>query len=154
MERGESVTQGLHGMFRDVLRDERGRVVWERPWVKNVIVTDCRRLLAGFLRGAPTVPLSIQGLQVGAGLASWDATAPPAPNPTQASLVDPSRSPSAVRAPAGLPRRRSGLAHADEPASGPGYARARPAPVAGRKPCRHHAPRVRPRRLARRRDRS
>ena len=89
MERDERVTEGLYGMFRDMLCDERGRVVWERPWVKNVIVTDCRRLLAGFLRGAPTATLSIQGLQVGAGLATWDGTGPPAPNPTQASLVDP-----------------------------------------------------------------
>ena len=89
MDRGERVTEGLHGMFRDVLRDQRGRVVWERPWVKNVIVTDCRRLLAGFLRAAPTVTIGIQGLQVGAGLASWDGTGPPAPNATQASLVDP-----------------------------------------------------------------
>jgi len=84
MERDERVTEGLYGMFRDMLCDERGRVVWERPWVKNVIVTDCRRLLAGFLRGAPTATLSIQGLQVGAGLATWDGTGPPAPNPTQA----------------------------------------------------------------------
>ena len=89
MERDESVTEGLYGMFRDVLRDDRGRVIWERPWIKNVIVTDCRRLLAGFLRGAPTVSLSIQGLQVGVGLASWDAAGPPAPNPTQVALVDP-----------------------------------------------------------------
>jgi hypothetical protein len=76
-------------MFRDVLRDARGRVVWATPWVKNAIVTDCRRLLAGFVRGAPTVTLGIQGLQVGAGLASWDATGPPPASPAQVSLVDP-----------------------------------------------------------------
>jgi len=89
MEREETVKEGLYGMYRDVLRDERGRVVWEGACVKNVIVTDCRRLLAGFLRSAPTVSLGIQGLQVGAGLASWDGTGPPAPNATQVSLVDP-----------------------------------------------------------------
>jgi hypothetical protein len=80
----------LRGMFRDVLRDGRGRVTWDSGWQKNAIVTDCRRLLAGFLRGAPTGALGIQGLRVGAGLAVWDQPpGPPPPISTQAALVDP-----------------------------------------------------------------
>lgn len=79
---------GLRGMFRDTLRDERGRVVWRRDWQKNVIVADARRLLAGLLRGAPST-LGIKGLRVGSGNPSWDSTGPPAPSPTQAALVAP-----------------------------------------------------------------
>ena len=87
----ERVTADLYGMFRDVLRDRTGRVVWESGWVKNVIVTDCRRLLAGFMRGAPTTVFGIQGLQVGAGNALWDAPpGPPVPSAGQVALVDPS----------------------------------------------------------------
>jgi hypothetical protein len=89
MDQPENVLYGLYGMYRDVLRDAGGRMIRETPWVKNAIVTDCRRLLAGFLRGAPTMTLGIQGLQVGAGLASWDAVPPPAPSPAQVALVDP-----------------------------------------------------------------
>jgi hypothetical protein len=86
----EVATGALRGMYRDVLRDTQGRVVWESGWHMNAIVVDCRRLLAGFLRGLPTGAAGIQGLQVGAGLATWDSPpGPPAPGSTQAALVDP-----------------------------------------------------------------
>jgi hypothetical protein len=52
-------------------------------------VLDCKRLLAGFLRGTPTATLGIQGLQVGQGLNTWDQTGPPSPVPNQTALVDP-----------------------------------------------------------------
>jgi hypothetical protein len=84
------VAANLQGMYRDVLRDSAGHMRWDRGWQKNAIVTDCRRLLAGFMRGAPTGALGIRGLQVGTGLAAWDQ--PPGPPPAssgQASLVDP-----------------------------------------------------------------
>jgi hypothetical protein len=66
-------------------------VIWDGGWHKNTIVGDFRRLLSAFVRGAPVTSLGIQGLQVGAGLASWDAPpgAPP-PNPAVTTLVDPS----------------------------------------------------------------
>jgi len=87
--KAEQATVNLHGMYRDVLRDRHGRVIWDRGWHKNVIVVDCRRLLAGFMRGAPTT-LGIQGLQVGQGLAAWDSPpGPPTPTPGQTALVDP-----------------------------------------------------------------
>jgi hypothetical protein len=80
---------GLHGKFRDVMVDGEGRVILETGWQKNAIVEDCHRLLIGFLRGAPTTTLGIQGLQVGAGLPIWDLTTTPAPSTTQTALVDP-----------------------------------------------------------------
>jgi hypothetical protein len=81
---------GLHGRYRDVIRDAAGAVRWESGWRKNVIVGDCRRLLAGLLRGTPTGATAIQGLQVGTGLSAWDQ--PPGIPPSDASqtaLVDP-----------------------------------------------------------------
>jgi hypothetical protein len=90
MSNAESVTVELHGMFRDVLRDADGNVTWDSGWQKNAIVADCRRLLAGFMRGAPSTTLGIQGLRVGAGLPVWDQPpGPPPPTPNQVALVDP-----------------------------------------------------------------
>jgi hypothetical protein len=63
---------------------------WDRGWHKNAIVIDCRRLLAGFMRGTPTGALGIRGLQVGAGLTAWDQPpGPPPPTAGQVALVDP-----------------------------------------------------------------
>lgn len=84
----EHMTEGLYGQFRDVLYDGGGQRVWERGWVCNTIVADCRRLLAGFVRGTPTASEAVVGLAVGAGLAAWDSSGPPQPSPTQAALVD------------------------------------------------------------------
>jgi hypothetical protein len=84
----ERPAAGLYGQFRDVLWDATGGPVWDRGWVRNAIVVDCRRLLAGFLRGAPTATQGILGLQVGAGSPSWDTAGTPAPTPSQAALVD------------------------------------------------------------------
>jgi hypothetical protein len=78
----------LQGQYRDVLQDGDGRVTWEAPWRKNVIVDGCRRLLAGFMHGGESAG-GIIGLRVGAGLAAWDAAPPPAPAPTVEKLVDP-----------------------------------------------------------------
>jgi hypothetical protein len=80
---------GLVGFYRDLLRDPGGRVRWDSGARKNVIVGDCRRLLAGFMRGAPTTVAGIVGIKVGAGLANWDQVGPPPPSPTTTALVDP-----------------------------------------------------------------
>ena len=85
----ERPAEGLYGQFRDVLYDAEGRRVWDRGWVRNAIVVDCRRLLAGFMRGTPTTVEGVFGLAVGAGLPAWDGSGPPAPTPSQAALVDP-----------------------------------------------------------------
>jgi hypothetical protein len=84
----EKPTVDLHGMYRDVLRDRDGRVVWDRGWGRNAIALDCRRLLAGLI-GGPAPSLGIQGLRVGQGLDAWDLTSPPVPTPAQKKLVDP-----------------------------------------------------------------
>ncbi len=85
----ETTTLNLHGMYHDVLRDPRGRVLWDRGWRKNTIVVDCRRLLAGLMRGDSNT-LGIQGLEVGMGNPAWDPPgAPPQPTSSQIALVDP-----------------------------------------------------------------
>ena len=84
----ENPAQGLYGQFRDVLYDAAGHGVWDHGWVRNTIVADCRRLLAGFVRGTPTVSEAVIGLAVGAGLPAWDSSGPPNPSPTQTTLVD------------------------------------------------------------------
>lgn len=76
------------GHYRDVLRDAQGRVQWDRGWVKNAILADCRRLLAAFLRGEAGTS-GLQGLAVGAGLAAWDALPPPPPTGNETMLTDP-----------------------------------------------------------------
>ena len=78
----------MHGMYRDVLRDPSGRVIWERDWAHNAIVVNCRRLIASFM-AAPT-SLGIQGLRVGKGSEAWDLSGPPAGTSAQTALVDPS----------------------------------------------------------------
>lgn len=89
MAQGEMPTVQLHGMYRDILRRSDGSTIWRRDWTPNTIVTDCRRLLAGFMRGAPTAA-GIQGLHVGIGLPAWDQeTEPTPPSSSQAALVDP-----------------------------------------------------------------
>lgn len=88
---GEQVGSGIYGIFRDVLRDPAGQVIWDSGWNKNAIVDDCRRVLSAFMRGAPVGALGVQGLLVGAGLAAWDVPpGPPPPASGQTSLVDPS----------------------------------------------------------------
>jgi len=89
MNEGYVVTEGLHGRYRDVIRDGNGRIRYDSGWMNNTIVVDCRRLLAGFMRGAPTVTVGIEGLQLGAGLDLWDQTGAPQPAPGQTQLVDP-----------------------------------------------------------------
>src|SRR5574337_873778 len=85
----ENVTVTLRGMYRDVLRDSGARVIFDSGWKSNTIVADCRRLLASFMRGAPVGASGIQGLQVGAGLATWDQPpGSPPPGTGQVALVD------------------------------------------------------------------
>jgi hypothetical protein len=85
----EIPTKHLQGMYRDILYDATGRVQWTRDTRPNTIVVDCRRLLAGFMLGQANT-FGIQGLQLGAGLAAWDAPGgAPAAGETQSALADP-----------------------------------------------------------------
>jgi hypothetical protein len=84
----EMLATEIRGMYRDVRRDSDGRVIWDSGWRSNTIVTNCKRLLAGFVGGV-TPSLGIHGLRVGQGLDTWDLTSPPTPTPAQTALVDP-----------------------------------------------------------------
>lgn len=84
----ERPTAEMHGMYRDVLRDREGRVLWDRGWCRNAIVLDCHRLIAGLL-GGPVKSMGIKGLRVGQGLDAWDNAGPPPATPAQKALVDP-----------------------------------------------------------------
>lgn len=85
----ESPTIALSGMYRDVLYRPDGTVLRDAGWQKNAIVGDFRRLLAAFVRGAPSSALGIQGLAVGAGLDTWDVSGPPPASASDTALVDP-----------------------------------------------------------------
>jgi hypothetical protein len=74
------------GAYRDRLITARGRVI-DHGWRSNLIVDRGRFLIAGFMRGDG--PAGIQTLQVGRGLAAWDAAAPGPPPPTTQALVEP-----------------------------------------------------------------
>jgi hypothetical protein len=76
----------IKGIYRDRLLDAGGQLVSDSEWKSNLIVTNCRVLLAGFMRNE--VALGIQELQVGQGDPSWDTTPPPAPPLTSNQLVD------------------------------------------------------------------
>jgi len=77
----------IKGIYRDRLLDAGGQLVFDSEWKKNLIVTNCRVLLAGFMRNEVSVR-GIRNLQVGQGDPSWDTTPPPAPPVTSNALVD------------------------------------------------------------------
>lgn len=77
----------LTGLYRDVLTGQDGELLWDSGQQKNLIVANCRVLLASFMRGTPPA-LGIQSLKVGSGLAAWD-TLPAPPATSQTAMVDP-----------------------------------------------------------------
>jgi hypothetical protein len=83
----ESVGDRPVGHYRDVLLDAQGRALWSSGWRSNAIVADCRRLLAAFTLGLVNTD-GIIGLQIGAGLASWDTGGTPPATSAQTQLVD------------------------------------------------------------------
>jgi len=85
----ETAANALSGRYRDVLTAADGAVLWDRGVRKNTITSSCHSLLAGFVAGAPTTAVAIQGLLVGQGLDAWDAGGPPPPTPAQTKMVDP-----------------------------------------------------------------
>lgn len=78
----------IKGFYRDRLTDVNQQLIFDSGWKSNLIVLQCRELLAGFMMNDSV--LGIQSLQVGRGDASWDTPPPPAPDPnTTIELVDP-----------------------------------------------------------------
>jgi hypothetical protein len=85
------VSMSIKGIYRDVLRDARGKVTSDTGWKSNLIVLSCRVLLAGLMKSEQTeTPLGIQSLKVGRGSPTWDTVSTPAPDDTLTGLVDPS----------------------------------------------------------------
>lgn len=81
------------GVYFDRLITSDKRVT-EFGWRSNIIVDQCRELLAAFMKGDQ--PRGISFLDLGRGDPSWDDIPPPAPESTVQQLVDSSR----VRIPA------------------------------------------------------
>lgn len=73
------------GKYWDVVHKHNGQII-DFGWRSNIIVDQCRELLAAFMLGASA--LGVRHLALGRGLVAWDnqPTAPPSPG-TQ-SLVD------------------------------------------------------------------
>jgi hypothetical protein len=82
----ELVAHQLYGVYHDRLLDAHGRLILDRGWQKNVIVTDCRRILAGLMRRDDGMT-GIQELRYGRGLPEWDENFVTA-DASQAELVD------------------------------------------------------------------
>src|SRR5262245_62072353 len=68
----------VKGIYRDRLLDAGGAVVFDSEWRPNLIVTNCRVLLAGFMSNEATAR-GIRSLQVGEGKPEWDTQPPSAP---------------------------------------------------------------------------
>jgi hypothetical protein len=83
----EFIGSSIKGIYRDILKGPDGRILEDRGWASNTIVTRCRVLLAGFMKNEPSD--GIQFMAVGQGLAAWDNTGAPAPDPaTTTDLVN------------------------------------------------------------------
>jgi len=79
----------IKGMYRDILKDPGGGVIWDSGWQSNVIVQRCRILLAAFMKNDEN-PMGIQCLKLGQGDPGWDSLdEPPKPEETVNLLVDP-----------------------------------------------------------------
>lgn len=61
----------VKGLYRDVLENADGRVLYDSGWVPNTIVAGCHILLAGLIKNDPSVR-GIQYLAVGRGEEDWD----------------------------------------------------------------------------------
>lgn len=69
----------IKGIYRDILKDPGGDVIWDSGWQSNVIVHRCRILLAAFMKNDEN-SVGIQCLKVGKGDPGWDnMDVPPKP---------------------------------------------------------------------------
>jgi hypothetical protein len=78
----------IKGIYRDILKDGNNTVIFDSGWVSNVIVDQCRALLAALMKN--NTPGGIRCLKVGKGDPNWDTLAegPPPPNESETALVD------------------------------------------------------------------
>jgi hypothetical protein len=75
----EKIGAWMKGIYRDMLKGPDNELLFDSGWVSNTIVDSCRVLLAEFMSSDSSA--GIIHLAVGQGLAEWDASGPPAPNP-------------------------------------------------------------------------
>lgn len=75
----EIIGTAIHGIYRDILKGEDDKIIYDSGWVSNTVVDSCRLLLAAFIKNEQTN--GIQFLAVGKGLEEWDKTGAPAPDP-------------------------------------------------------------------------
>lgn len=73
------------GKYWDLIRKANGQDI-DFGWRSNIVVDQCRELLAAFMSGGPAV--GIQRLDLGRGDAAWDTVPPPAPTAGTLSLTD------------------------------------------------------------------
>lgn len=77
----------LQGKYRDRLITASGDHI-DYGWRSNVIVNQCRQLLAAFMKGDPTN--GIQFIALGRGDVAWDSEMPAPPGMSTDQLTDPS----------------------------------------------------------------
>jgi hypothetical protein len=83
----EVIDTPIKGIYRDILKGPGDRIIEDRGWLSNTIVTRCRLLLAGFMKNEPSD--GIQFMAVGQGLEAWDSGGAPALDPaTTTDLVN------------------------------------------------------------------
>lgn len=75
----------LQGKYRDQLISASGDMV-DFGWRNNIVVNQCRQLLAGFMKGDPSS--GIQFIALGRGDAGWDIEMPAAPDMGVDALTD------------------------------------------------------------------
>lgn len=73
------------GKYRDQLLTADGSCI-DYGWRGNIIVDQCRQLLAGFMKGETVA--GVQYIALGRGETSWDETPPAPPQMSTQSLVD------------------------------------------------------------------
>lgn len=80
--------ENIKGIYRDVLTDRDGNVIFDSGWKSNLIVNGCRILLAALMKN--NTPGGITCLRVGIGDPAWDdlADGPPPPVETDNALTD------------------------------------------------------------------
>ena len=78
----------IKGVYRDVLMGPDGGLRYDSGWHSNTIVTHCRELLAGLMKGE--LSRGIQHMAVGRGDEAWDGGGSPGRDPaTRTGLVAP-----------------------------------------------------------------
>ncbi len=82
----KSISATMSGIYRDRLIGPDKRLLHDSGWVSNTIVTNCRVLLAGFMKN--DFPNGIQFMAVGQGDEAWDSTGPPAADESDTDLVN------------------------------------------------------------------